>query len=371
MNPNQRKLLHVTEWKVPAVVADWLWISIQTGEKKPFDPYIVPYQRQFNHKGAKPTEPQAAAKSLPKTDGPRESTPAAPVAGNEKAEASGGNPPPEPEHSERTDDLPLQEGSPRTPQQPEHSPSPAKERHPTPTPSASPVKRSARPMASEPETSAPLNMAISDLLKQKRNGSKLLASEKDTGPQRRRRLLGRANSNCSTLGAGQNPAQRQNQISRASSIDTMNEDGYGAVVDGIEGSANSSVGGQARADASDQPDVEGARDGWFDFMRGDPMFAEFTGRETPGFANEEDDNPPQMTQLGYEDPDAAAMREQILRHAERRKGGETAEITSGDFSEKKRRESGRNSGIGTLQDLEPAGWGSGRRTRSSKRERAE
>jgi hypothetical protein len=377
MDPNKQKLFHVGEWKVPAVIADWLWISVQTGEKKPFEPYIIPHQRPFYQpKGNNIIVDDAITKQASKSAKPFNDQPPEKEPQSEKRETRSRRAPSLAESGERNDQQPLQDGSPRSPEKPSRSPSPSKGRQPTPTPTAPVTKRSSLKNVPIPEMPAPLEMAISDLLRQKRAGSKALGPDKEAGPQRRRRLLGRANSNSSTLGAGNHPAQLQREVSRASSIDTMNEDGYGVVVDGIDSSrssrANSFVGGPARATAGNHPDRPNAqqqpRDSRFDFMHGDPMFAEFSGRDAAGFAAEDDDNSPEMTQLGYEDPDAAAAREQILQHAERlKRGADVGGSLKGAASDKKRRESGRKTlVVGTLQDQEHAGWGSGRRTRSAK-----
>jgi BRCA1 C Terminus (BRCT) domain. len=49
------KIRHTTEWGIPAVSADWFWISIQSGQKKPIEPYIVRRQTtQGNSSMSKP-----------------------------------------------------------------------------------------------------------------------------------------------------------------------------------------------------------------------------------------------------------------------------------------------------------------------------
>lgn len=80
--------------------------------------------------------------------------------------------------------------------------------------------------------------------------------------------------------------------------------------------------------------------GKFDFLHDRP----------PAHTEDEDEEnqEPQMTQLGYEDPDAAAMRAEFLRDA-------------GKLSTKTKPDGGVH--VGEVRELEDVGWASGRRTR--------
>jgi DNA replication regulator DPB11 len=65
--------------------------------------------------------------------------------------------------------------------------------------------------------------------------------------------------------------------------------------------------------------------------------------------NEDEENQePQMTQLDYEDPDAAAMRAEFLRNAGKLAGN--PQRAHSDM-------------LGEVRELEDVGWGHGRRTR--------
>jgi DNA replication regulator DPB11 len=63
---------------------------------------------------------------------------------------------------------------------------------------------------------------------------------------------------------------------------------------------------------------------------------------------DEENQEPQMTQLDYEDADAAAMRAEFLRDA----GKDAGKVKKPDSAL-----------LGQVRELEDIGWGSGRRTR--------
>ena len=70
-----------------------------------------------------------------------------------------------------------------------------------------------------------------------------------------------------------------------------------------------------------------------------------------------------MTQLGYEDPDAAAMREKIMGRATTENNADGSTTTANTRGKKK------NGGVvlGEVRDLESlSGWGGGRRTRRNR-----
>lgn len=409
MQPNIEKLRHVNEWKIPAVIADWLWISVQTGERKPFERYMIPYLRPPNDiNGRNGVNGNGNDGLVKNPDGsPKPSNDPLPQkeSRNVNQEKVNGSVSPRPNVDNQPDAAAFQETSANSSEKPSRSPSPAKKRHGTPVPTVPLPQRPSRSDSTDPGKSAPLETAISDLLKQKRNGPQRSSSaeNKDAGnrPHRRRQLLGRASSNSSTLATGNNnnSAQLHRGASRASSIDTMNEDGYGSVVEGLDSpsakansNAQSFTSGPATtkitatataatttsaAKNAGQPDAHELRENRLDFLREYNMFNDLRDREDAGLAREEpDENTPEMTQLGYEDPDAAAMREQIMQHAEKLNGesgngGGSRDALAAAGNEKKQKnknaDSSRNLVIGRLQDHElVAGWGAGRRTRSGK-----
>lgn len=372
MQPNKEKLRHVNGWNVPAVIADWLWISVQTGEKKPFDRYVIA--------STQPTDPGIKREDGPLVNKTNGSTKLfvhlPPPAGDRgKSEAPGQTDPPD----QQPDDNAHQ----KIPTEPSRSPSPAKTQHKE-------QQHSNPESTSGSGLSAPLENAISELLKQKRNKNSN-PTDKDNAndnaanqpPQRRRRqLLGRAGSNSSALAAVVGRG-----ASRASSIDTMNEDGYGTVIslspstrannsraqsfastttkDKNKNGSNNNLEGENE----NEGDGDGENESKLDFFRThNNMYDEFAGVDGDG---EGDGEEPQMTQLGYDDPDAAAVREEIMLHAEKvgDAGADTA--TGGKDAGKKKKaktdDSCRKLVIGRLQDDELlAGWGNKRRTRSKR-----
>jgi DNA replication regulator DPB11 len=79
---------------------------------------------------------------------------------------------------------------------------------------------------------------------------------------------------------------------------------------------------------------------------------DFLNERLPPHTEDEDEEnqEPQMTQLGYEDPDAAAMRAEFLRDA-------------GKLSGKTKKTDDTGVLVGEVRELEDVGWASGRRTR--------
>ncbi|EER25147.1 BRCA1 C Terminus (BRCT) domain containing protein [Coccidioides posadasii C735 delta SOWgp] len=342
--PNSEKLRHAHQWNIPAVLADWLWISVQTGEMKAFEPYLIsgrdPYSAggQTNEirslGGSRQTEPK-------KLQGPSGQQP-------ESRKQDEGSSKEEPILAH---DASLEPGS--------HG-SPAK-KMPSPPPTLELSK--ADSSEDKPATSSrSLDVAISELLRQTRSRAKQSA-EKSANTQRRRQLFGRANSNSSLLG-------NKERISRASSIDTLNEDGYGSVVDGFN---SPSVKGHSKAPSftslaqptaalkgnSDPTEAQQLLESRLNLLRNG-----LGQYDAERYEFEEEETPP-MTQLGYEAPDAVAMREKITRRAREMNGAE--ENTDDRQEGKNKNDNGGRLVIGQLKDSETlAIWGGGRRTRSKR-----
>lgn len=184
-------------------------------------------------------------------------------------------------------------------------------------------------------------LAVSGLLKQARAAkSRSSASDsneknKNDDPnnssnarQRRRKPL---------TGKGSN----KNTFSRASSIDTLNEDGYGSAIDSLPSNSR----GPSRTNSRSGPN-HSFTTSILDTTRFDDRFLEEKEDET-------ENQTPAMTQLNYEDPDAVAMRQQLLNHAGKlgKEPGGKASTTS--------------AAVGEIRELEDLGWGTGRRTRNA------
>ncbi|PGH03559.1 DNA replication regulator DPB11 [Blastomyces parvus] len=357
--PNQEKLRHVAEWNIPAVIADWLWISVQTGERKPFTPYIIEYRLPQNTRSptqliqrdeVKQNEAQKRKAPLENEISPRNGPdtaeqPTLPARTKERRRKT---------PVSREPSVPpgsaLQELSANSPRKTaSRSPSPSKRNQTSAPTLRMPSARPRHPSAEEPnntnnndyndcnnddnpDSKTTLNTALNEFLRQKRRAasSKPSSLEDRDGsgsgvpqPQRKRRkqLLGRANSHCSNLLGGGGDTH----ISRASSIDTMNEDGHGSVVDGLGFDSSStpkahsnapsvsasSVFANKNTDKTEAQQLLESRLEMFrthttaDFPHGGYM------HDSGGAGFPEDDDTPALTQLGYEIPDAAAMRAKI------------------------------------------------------------
>ncbi|KAI1958358.1 DNA helicase [Ophidiomyces ophidiicola] len=326
-HPNKDKLRHASQWNVPAVLSDWLWISVQTGDKKPFKPYLLPDWRPSSSKS------QTAGNQTThnESDELRAQDPSADQADNQDSY--------QPRITPSNDT-------------PEVTDLPGKTKTPSPTIAAPKISDKQAKSA----TANPLDVAISELLKQKRNRVKPTTDQEKstTLPPRRRRLFGRANSNSSALSVKE-PGQVK--MSRASSIDTLNEDGYGSVVDLLSSPSGKGQSREAQSFVSEDNLDEAEqklKDRLSLFRKGHTH--EFVAEK---FQFQDAETPP-MTQLGYEDPDALAMREKFTRKAQEMNAVEE----SGQDTKKghNKRRSGGNLIIGTLQDSNTIPGG--RRTRS-------
>ncbi|KAJ5757504.1 uncharacterized protein N7511_006198 [Penicillium nucicola] len=332
------KLRHTAEWGVPAVSADWLWISIQTGQKKPFEPYLVRRGTSQNSSSAGKSTAASAKRKQPLDDSEqRESIPPnlSTISTKLNIEKRG---------LKRTDSsrtVPVigdgfEDDAPKPSVPESRSPSPenAPDKPTTeegnsrqPTPSADPAP-AAGPSA--------LDTALSGLLQQARAAKSRQQSEStptnEDGsfpqPRKRKPLLGRASSNRMLDGPS--------AVSRASSVDTLNDDGLGSAIESANPTRDNSISrSNSRVEQSLSSMLSG---GNFDFLHDRPVHMQ----------EDEENQEPQMTQLDYEDPDAAAMRAQFLKNA-------------GKVSNKKNDRAGVL--VGEVRELEDIGWASGRRTR--------
>ncbi|GAD93196.1 conserved hypothetical protein [Paecilomyces variotii No. 5] len=329
---NVEKLRHTREWSISAVSADWLWISVQTGQKKPLEPYLI--QRSSQKDKAVESRPLTADETTDRrpqrTRGDKDqkthSTPSADDAGM-SAEKATIEPP------VGKDSLPAKHSAPSTtnsssakdmpkgvsldqPRAPSRSLSPIKEnsKHADsggPSVNNGEVDDAKLPDASS--TSKALGLTVSGFLNRVRaNSSRTSAASVDTSqqsrPKRRRPLLGRASSLSSLKQAG------PFSISRASSIDTLNEDGCGSGAESLDTDTNND---RPPRNSRGEQSFNSIMSGKFDFPGDHPRLL----REASGGIDEEDEAPA-MTQLNYEDPDAVAMREKFMRRAG--KGTDTA-----------------------------------------------
>lgn len=329
---NHEKLRHTHEWGVPAVSVDWLWTSIQKAQKQPFGPFLVRKQPSQSIRG-----PEARAGSYPEQNGQSQNTNRSNNAAQSRTHSEEAQPTKttrrtgkETNKAHPRDPTPLKEcivsKKSSTPQKrcsdPQANPSLTKEQTQQCSTVISPKKRPALEQGAAETSFSAIESTISGFLKQARAANSLSTSdtaENGDRPRSRRRkpLLGRAPSHSSVR------STEHKAFSRASSIDTLNEDGCGSAIESIN--------------TDGMPPL--VNSGRFDFPEGDCNNEE-----------EESSTLPPMTQLNYEDPDAVAMREKFLNRA-------------GKPVDKK--EASNQNLVGEVKELENVGWGSGRRTRNA------
>ncbi|CAG8051615.1 unnamed protein product [Penicillium olsonii] len=330
------KLRHTGEWGIPTVSADWLWISIQAGQKKPFDPYIVRRYPSQNATDAAKDPTSAKRKHLHKNvdDRPRDSPLHGSVDSRSNNSKTQGSTTVSMNRTVPVIGDGFEDDAPKPSVPESRSPSPA--RIPEQQAADEPSTKETTPNTDSAPKTGPsaLDTALSGLLQQARAAKSRQQAETPidaSNPPRRKRkpLLGRAPSHTSAIAL-------ENRLSRASSIDTLNDDGIGSAIESGHPTRENSQ-SHARGEPSLSSMLSGGR---FDFLND----------RLPAHTEEEDEEnqAPQMTQLGYEDADAAAMRAEFLRDA-------------GKLSDKTKTDGGVH--VGEVRELEDLGWASGRRTR--------
>ncbi|KAL3459078.1 BRCT domain-containing protein [Aspergillus heterothallicus] len=337
---NHDKLRHTHEWGVPTVTADWLWASIRNEKKQSFDPYLIRKQltqssRDIEVRAGSRPDSRRPSQNITKDTTQLQSIRVPNESGTPETDSIT-----KPEPKQAVAESPQQESKKRLPpplESSRKSTSPAKPPPPPPLSdkeaelkSPSTKRKTLHQEPSELTASAAksaLDSAVHGLLKHARAANSRSASDSTgdshshdrTRARRPKPLLGRAQSNSSARAA-----EQQKTFSRASSIDTLNDDGCGSVVESLH-----TDGGI--------PSLANSGRYEFEYPEGDQGLTA------------EAETPP-MTQLDYEDADAVAMREKFLRHA-----GKLVEKPSTTQSVV----------IGEVQDLEQGGWGTGRRTRNA------
>lgn len=335
---SHEKLRHASEWGVPAVSRDWLWGSIKAGQKKPFEPCII--KKQLSQ-GDKISEKQSASHnnhSVPREDPDQNFKSRQASTGDEAVEIKENTPVllQENDAVENQSKGTNNDHSPKEKQQiPQKRPSISQSRSPSPRKEQNhqttkdSVQRQESDQSTASAAQSAFDLAVNGFLKQAREANSRQASDSgeksdNVRPRRRKPLLGRAPSHSSAHG-----------FSRASSIDTLNEDGCGSGIESAPATRTNSRAGHS-----------------FNSLLSGGMF-EFGGEDLPRVneAEDEEQEPP-MTQLNYEDPDAVAMRQQFLQHA-------------GKLVDDKKPQDSQRLVVGEVRELEDVGWGTGRRTRKA------
>jgi DNA replication regulator DPB11 len=289
------------------VAADWLWISVQSGQKKVFDPYIVqkpalkkkdtavhedPTKVQettdLPHKSSsgnssKDAKTQSRQASIPAIE-PHNSAPGDTHASTEKRSTNNATNASLPSHSCQ----PIQGGEETVA---------AKATDSKPEDSKASISQSRNSFSS-------LESAMDGFLKQARELTRarnVLGG--DNGTRRRRPNLGRTNSLSSAKNDVKGPG------SRASSIDTLNEDGYGSAVS-VDTDGKNPLTSRLSRTLTGQS---------LSSLLNGSKFKRYIDSPIPENAEllDDENETPAMTQLNYDDPDAMAMREEIMRLARR------------------------------------------------------
>ncbi|KAL6721712.1 DNA helicase [Lecanora helva] len=343
--PGNEKLSHAQVWAIPAVKANWLWDSIQQGKLLPYRSYLVqpienpnrpseateeprkedpaPKARRPDSKPPeirKPPErnatPKDRYKDLSEIQPP---TPISHEASTRQDTEKSCKDEPQTSAIYKDDDNPvLPESVPQDSSNtiaPPSAPTPLKEitpnssppKQPPPSKSTSPIKTKPPPQQQPqdpPSVSedSSLGPAISSLLAaHQRSNHNRKTSNNEKAPQssdqppyrrRRRQLFGRAPSNLSS---------HSMNLSRASSVDTMNTDGLGTPLEQSNPNSNSTTNINNHNNTNKPL----------------PTPSDFPSHIYN--ASNDDDDPDridsqqhlQMTQLGYEDEDVAAWRERV------------------------------------------------------------
>ena len=345
--PGHEKLFHAQVWAVPAVKAEWLWNCIRGAESCPFGPYLVqplrdPHQVSRSVETPVPQDKCAESRkkeeSLERTDvksrrpkktllppeekdkhpakatfssskqfhvvdpEPWSTTPTKPLGIDEShlqdtsttdgTMTAHNNHDNDSSHTLRPTSGPLHEISPNT-SQTKRSTSPEK----PPQRSAS-VEQMPSPQKPNYTSSSSLGPAISSLLAHHQRTStnpapSATSSSDQTHPYRRRRrqLFGRAPSNLSSHSIN---------LSRASSVDTMNTDGLGTPLEpSTKTNKNKSTNNTHNNEHGNnnnkaEPDTN-------------PIWSANQQEDDP----DREEPPLQMTQLGYEDETVKAWREKV------------------------------------------------------------
>ena len=320
------KLLRALTWGIPAVRANWLWDSIRKGELLPFRAYLVQPIRDSKQSSTDVETAKAHDKSARAQRNDRV------AARNEATDKSTKKySPPGGAHNKLAKEPSAKHGPPKrgtmsppsSPSDPhlKHLPQDCDQAHiylddethrpaednadndgssnaltatstSAPlreiTPNSSPPKPCTSPTKTKPIQrqsldDSSLGPAISSLLAHHQrtnsnpNPAQPTSSDQPRMGRRRRQLLGRAPSNLSSHSIN---------LSRASSVDTMNTDGLGTPLE---------LSNANKSEKPNKPNIEF------------PTYFSANQNDDP----DREEPPLQMTQLGYEDPDVAAWRERV------------------------------------------------------------
>ncbi|KAL9617493.1 MAG: hypothetical protein Q9160_007704 [Pyrenula sp. 1 TL-2023] len=417
--PSEDKLLHAYQWKIPVVSAAWFWSCLRSGLCQPYKPYLIKMpasikaksERMAQEAHAENISKQVASGARPKAGQPRDESrnsrtvpvkmpsetshaairekqkpgadflegPKPPMAneelGSELDNAALGRVKKKPPALEQED---SHENTPKsqTPNQTEAQYAPFDGPYDSiivPNPGDDPTQPADNAVKSQPNkgaTIAPekesINSAIQDLLRRKKS-STVAAQSTANNQGKKKRLLGRALSNLSNS-SREGTATRP---SRASSIDSMNTDGVGSVILDENSQAT-----RLKA-VSDGAGGESGRRSVNETLTGKAIVKESISipeslsldpSEHPYYEeqNEIEEPMPQLTQLGWDDPDEAKKLRELMVDGKKKKGKRPSSEGGAEEAEAPRIERkiirDDEALLGTSSK-----WGGGRRTRTKTR----
>ncbi|KAL9000286.1 MAG: hypothetical protein Q9169_001003 [Polycauliona sp. 2 TL-2023] len=329
----QEKTVYARQWQIPMVTVEWLWDSITSAGSQPFEPYLAqsrlkkpalgaqkqamgPGEIKIERNTAASEHKSAVLDATPHVGSKLKST-------TSEAKCNDDEP--------NSDDTSLKHETNDTPKSSPPQSEPPKPPLPQPppplqeiSPNSSPPKPSttttspskSHPLIKPLSTDSSLSSAISSLLAHHQNarssGGPSVAAAQNPPPRphvrRKRQLFGRAPSNASNL-----------SLSRASSVDTVNTDGVGTPVEPthsftIDRQRNSASVPTTnnRTAAHHEDDTNTSTNSNLNPL----LLSHYPSDEDERQRRETQslhDQQLQMTQLGYEDPDALAWREKVAR----------------------------------------------------------
>lgn len=419
-DPSREKLRHAFEWGVDTVTGEWLWDSIRQGKRLGTDKYRVQFPSHWQAAKLQQIEQARALKQslesknetvqrkgrangkssplkeIPNRLSPEKGRAESPEDASEAIKAMMGTRKPLPKPITVVSKSNMDENIPSKTYLVKKSKAGKKESGTVSEDMieeivTEPTEANENPPPTE-DTGAntepnPITSAINSFIqkhkeKQKDTSSATATNRSSSDPaiirdqdgrrtNRRRDMLGRSSSNNSSKGVlGAISAAAATGVSRASSVDTMNDEGLGSIIETESvgsvslrrGSTLSRVGSAvldytSRSQQQDsntlalptKPKID--LDSYYSVasMMEDGQDG-LLSRTASGLGQMEEEQEPVLTQLGYEDPDSVRLREKMMRL----RGGAGANATTATMTEE--------SGEGLLVDAD----GEGRRRRKGR-----
>ncbi|KAI5288721.1 hypothetical protein KEM54_004967 [Ascosphaera aggregata] len=297
---NREKLRHVAKWNIPAVSADWMWDSVRSGVRQPYEKYLLqkweptrkslPSKTDSDRKDSATKDLQGKTTDLEPQGSTEREKRLGPFVISQEDSINGDHSAPKNHHSsiQMTEGLLQDRNAERASSEKRNGPSPQTLRD-------SPATETTKEAVVDGATSrSALDNAINTLL---RISSKESSGEmNESNGRRRRRLFGRANSNASSTLTGHIAGGR----SREQSVDTANGDANGNNETSTSYKLERDFGKDTSSDSLTRPSH--LRPSHLESATTDSYMADF----------DDDEEEQSRTQLRYQDPDAAALKAVML-----------------------------------------------------------